>query len=142
MAINQKKSKEFASDDYLPNLGHYRSFKFIFTSNKFWFKQAEILTSTVSSIISVWLKFPLEEISLVQLLSIINIITMKSLHSIMFLDKVWKTYSTPFTTVFKKEKKRSKSEIEKKLNDFDKKYTSHSFSMPQSLEYKKLKLLV
>jgi hypothetical protein len=141
MAINQKKSKEFASNDYLPNLGHYRTFEFIFTTNKFRFEQAEILTSTVSSIIRVWLKFPSDEISLVQL-SIINIITAKSPQSIMFLDEVRKTYSTPFTTVFKNWKvKRSKSEIEKKLNDFDKKYMSHPFSMPQSLEYKKLKYL-
>jgi hypothetical protein len=132
MAINQKKSKEFASNDYLPNLGHHSSFQF--RSNKFRFEQTEILTLTVSSIIRVWLNFPSDDISLVQL-SIINILTAKSPPSIMFLEEVWKTYSTPFKV------KRSKSEIEKKLNDFDKKYTSHPFSMPESLEYKKLQHL-
>lgn len=139
MAINGKKSKDFASDDYLPYLNHPKTFHFQYTS--FRFEQTEILTSIVSSIIRVWLNFPADELSLVQL-SIMDIITAKSPQSVMFLDKVWDAYSTPFATLFKKwNVKRSKSETEKKLKEFDEKYASHPFAIPDSLEYQKLKYL-
>jgi hypothetical protein len=141
MAINQKKSMDFASEDYLPYLNHPSSFHFQYTSKAFRYEQTQILTSIVSSIIRVWLNFPADELSLVQL-SIMDIITAKSPQSVMFLDEVWETYCTPFATVFKKWKvKRSKSETENKLKEFDEKYTSHPFAIPDSLEYQKLKYL-
>ncbi len=139
MAMDQNKSKDFDSEKYLPNLKHPRTFSFV--PKKFRFDQTEILTSIASSIIRVWLQFPADKLSLVQL-SIIDIISSKSPPSIMFLDKVWETYKTPCATFFRKwDVRRSKSKIETELKAFDKQYTSHPFATPGSLEYRKLEHL-
>ena len=85
-----------------------------------------------------WLHFPADEFSLVQL-SIIDILSSKSPPSILFLDKLWETYKTPFGTVFKKwNTARSKYKIERELKAFEEEYSSHPFATPGSLEYKKL----
>lgn len=138
-AINQKISKDFDSEMYLPNLQQSRTFSF--TPPKFKYDNREIVTSTVSSIIRVWLQFPADELSLVQL-SIIDIVYSKSRPSILFLDKVWDTYSTPFATVFNNwEIRRSKSKIKTELKAFEEEFAAHPFATPDSSEYRKLQHL-
>jgi hypothetical protein len=140
MAMDMKKLKDFDSDQYLPNLKHPRTFAFV-PPKQFRFDQTELVTSTVSSILRVWLQFPTDELSLVQL-SIIEIVLSKSPPSVMFLDKVWETYKTPFTTVFKKwNTRKSKAKIETALEDFRKQYASHAFATAGSIEYQKLQYL-
>jgi hypothetical protein len=137
-AVDGKKSMDFDSKKYLPNLKDPHTFSF--APKTFRFDQTEILSSTVSSIIRVWLQFPVDELSLVQL-SIIDIVASKSPPSVMFLDKLWETYKTPYTTFFKKWATKSKSKIEMELKAFDKEYASHPFATPGSLEYQKLEHL-
>ena len=91
----------------------------------------------MSSIIRVWLQFPTDESSLVQL-SIIDIVSTKSPQSILFLDKVWETYKTPCATVLKKwNVHKSKLNIQKELESFNEQFSSHPFATPGSLEYQK-----
>jgi hypothetical protein len=138
-AMDLNKSADFDSETYLPNLQHPRTFSFV--PKKFRFDKKDILTSTVSAIVRLWLQFPADELSLVQL-SIIDIILSKSPPSIMFLDQVWETYKTPCSTIFKKvDMLRSKSKIEAELKAFDKQYASHPFATPGSSEHQKLKFL-
>lgn len=139
MAMDQKQSKDFDSEQYLPNLKYPRNYSFVL--RKFRFDQTEILASTVSSIIRVWLQFPADELSMVQL-SVIDIIMSNSPPSIMYLDKVWEAYKTPCSTFFKKwDVRRSKSRIESELKAFRNRYISHPFATPGSLEYQKLEYL-
>lgn len=139
MAMDQNKSTDFDSESYLPNLKHPRSFSFV--PKRFRFDKTEILTSTVSSIVRLWLQFPADELSLVQL-SVIDIISSKSPASIIFLDNVWETYKTPCAAVIKGwDTIRSKSKIDTELKAFGEQYSSHPFATPGSLEYQRLEYL-
>jgi hypothetical protein len=138
-AFDLKKQMVFDSEHYLPNLPNPTSLPF--TPPKFQYEKTEIIASTVSSIIRKWLQFPADELSLVQL-SIIDIISSRSPQSVMFLDKVWETYKTPFATVFNKwDIRRSKAKLKRELEAFEEQFASHPFVTPDSLEYRKLKYL-
>ena len=72
----------------------------------------------VSSIIRLWFNFLLDEYSILQL-SLINIITSKSPSSLLFLDKLWDMYKSPFAMVFNKwNNQTSKIKIHKSLAIF------------------------
>ena len=138
-AMDLKKTTDFNSKTYLPNLEQPITFNFI--PGRFLFEKSDLLISTVSSIIRVWLLFPPDEQSLVQL-SVIDIIYQRCPPSVMFLDKVWESYKTPFATVFKNwEVSRSKSRLKSELKAFEKKFASHPFATPNTLEHQKLKYL-
>ena len=138
-AMRANEGKEFDSRDYLPKL--VRSSTYSYKPSKFKFDNSEIIISTVSSIIRVWLQFPADHLSLVQL-SIIDIFHSKSRPSILFLDNVWETYKTPFSTVFRKwDVRRSKKKLDAELEAFKKKFSSHPFAISTSLEFQKLKYL-
>ena len=131
-AIEQKKNATFDSADYLPNLSFHKVYQF---------KSTVIRYDVVSSIVRLWLGFPSDEFSLLQL-SLIHIITSKSLPSVLFLDKVWDMYQSPFTTVFNKWNKRSsKTQMKLSLEIFEERFTHHPFATTDSLEYGKLGLL-
>ena len=138
-AIERKQAAIFDSTDYLPNLTFHRTYSL--KPTVFRYDQKELIISTVSSIVRLWLQFPSDEFSLVQL-SLIDIITSKSSPAVIFLDKVWDMYKYPFTTVFNKWNKRtSKMKMKTSLANFENQYTEHPFAMPESLEYRKLQLL-
>jgi hypothetical protein len=107
----------------------------------FRYDQTEVIISVVSSIVRLWLRFPSDEFSLLQL-SLINIVTSKSPPSVLFLDKLWDMYKSPFTTIFNKwNKQTSKTKMEKSLANFEKQFTDHPFTKADSLEYRKLQYL-
>lgn len=139
IALDLKKSATFSSINYLPNLAFHR--EYIMETSAFRYARDEILNSTISSILRHWLHFPSDGVTLVQL-SLIDIITSKSPTSILFLDKIWDMYQTPFSTVFNNWNRRtSKQKINASLLMFEKKFSSHPFATPGSLAYKKLNYL-
>lgn len=97
-AIDQKQMATFNSADYLPNLAFHQVYSL--KPMVFRYDATELIISVVSSIVRLWLGFPSDEFSLLQL-SLIDVVTSKSLPSILFLDKLWEMYKSPFTTVFK-----------------------------------------
>ena len=138
-AIYNKQSISFHSEDYIPNLTLPSTF--IFLPKKFSYEHKEVLITIVTSIIKKWLQFPADELSLVQL-SLIDEISSKSLPSVMFLDKIWEAYKTPFPTIFKKcEICRTKNKMDQELKAFYQEYAHHPFTTPGSLEYQKLEEL-
>jgi hypothetical protein len=139
MAINQKRTVNFNSVDYLPNLMFHETYSY--APILFRYDQTELIASTVSSILRLWLHFPSDELSFIQL-SLIDIISSKSLSSILFLDKTWEMYVTPFSTVFNVWNGRtSKANINSSLAEFEKQFLSHPFATVNSLEYQKLEYL-
>jgi len=83
----------------------------------------------------------LTEFSLLQL-SLIDIIASKSPLSVLFLNKIWDMYKSPFTTFFNKwNKKTSKTKMKTTLAHFEEQFTLHPFAMVGSLEYSKLEFL-
>ena len=138
-AIIQKKTVTFDSANYLPNLTFHKLYSY--APKPFRFDQTELITSTVSLILRLWLHFPSEEASLLQL-SLLDIISSKSPSSILFLDKIWEMYVTPFSTVFNVWNMRtSKANIDQSLEKFRELFHSHPFATPNSLEYQKLEYL-
>jgi hypothetical protein len=138
-AIYQKKTVTFESVDYLPKLRFPETYSY--APKSFRYDQTELITSTVSSILRLWLRFPSDEDSLVQL-SLLDIISSKSPSSILFLDKTWQMYATPFSTVFNVWNKRSsKANIDRSLQQFEKQFLSHPFATANSPEYLKLEYL-
>jgi hypothetical protein len=138
-AIELQQTTTFTSADYLPNLTFHRVYSL--KPTVFRYDQTELIISITSSIVRLWLHFPSDEFSILQL-SLIDIIASKSLPSVLFLDKVWDMYKSPFTTIFNKWNKRtSKTRMKNSLADFEKRFTSHPFSLADSLEYSKLKFL-
>jgi hypothetical protein len=138
-AIERKQNATFNSADYLPNLAFHQVYSLKRTV--FRYDQTDLIISVVSSIVRLWLQFPSDEFSLLQL-SLIDIVTSKSLPSVLFLDKLWDMYKSPFTTVFNKwSKKTSKTKMENSLANFKNEFTHHPFAMPDSTEYLKLKFL-
>lgn len=138
-AMEQKQSATFNSADYLPNLNFHRIYSL--ESPVFQYDQTDLIISITSSIVRLWLHFPSDEFSLLQL-SLIDIVTSKSHPSILFLDKVWDMYKSPFTTVFNKWNKRtSKTKLKNCLANFENQFTHHPFAIADSLEYHKLQFL-
>lgn len=139
IAVNRKRAVTFDSVEYLPNLIFHR--KYSYKPGSFRFDQTELVSTTISSILRYWLHFPSDELSLVQL-SLIEIVVAKSPSSILFLDKIWEMYATPFSTVFNVWNKRSsKANITKSLADLQEQFVSHPFATADSLEYRKLEYL-
>jgi hypothetical protein len=139
-AIELKQTTTFDSADYLPNLNFPRVYS-LKPTTIFRYDQTELINSITSSIVRLWLHFPSDEFSLLQL-SLIDIVASKSLPSVLFLDKLWDMYKSPFTTIFNKWNKRtSKTKMKNALEDFEKRFTDHPFAKANSLEYSKLKFL-
>lgn len=138
-AVSQNHAANFDSADYLPSLKFHQTYPY--KPPAFRFEQSGIVSSTLSSILRLWLHFPSDEASILQL-SLIDIVTSKSLSSILFLDKIWEMYSTPFSTVFNVWNARSSKEnIAKSLKELQQQFHSHPFATPGSLEYRKLEYL-
>jgi len=136
LAIRGKCSATFESAKYIPKLAFHSTYSY--TPNTRRVYSTEAITETVMSTVRQWLQFPSDETSLVQLL-LIDIVRSQSPPSIVFLDQIWKMYSTPFSTVFNQWKDgRSKTKIEQALKVFGGKYSSHPFAQEGSLEYRKL----
>ena len=137
MAVSRRETTAFDSLKYLPNLAFHRTYTYI--PGSFRFNQSEIISATLSSILRLWLHFPSDENSLLQL-SLIKILVSKSPSSILFLDKIWEMYATPFSTVFNVWKGHaSKTNIDKTLANLQEQYNSHPFTTDGSLENLKLK---
>ena len=140
IAMDGSKKVDFDSEAYIPGLNEPSTFSFT-PGKRIRYEKNDLLVSSVSSIVRKWLRFPSDEQSLVQL-SIIDIILSKCPPSVLFLDKVWETYQTPFATVFNSWKiRRSKSKIIAELKAFEDKFSSHSFATLSSSEHQKLKHL-
>lgn len=138
-AIEQKKNVTFDSADYLPNLTFHRVYSL--ASRRFVYEDTELVISVVSSIVRLWLHFPSDEFSILQL-SLLDVVTSKSPSSVLFLDKFWEMYKSPFTTVFNKWNKRtSKIKLKNSLADFENRFAHHPFATAGSLEYRKLEFL-
>lgn len=138
LALNRKSTTTFDSAEYLPNLNFHCTYSY---EPQFVFDQTELIISTTSSILRLWLKFPSDQKSLLQL-SLLNIVTFKSPSSVLFLDKIWEMYITPFSTVFNVWNMRiSKADIDTSLDEFTHQFHSHPFTTIGSLEYQKLEYL-
>ena len=139
IAVNQKQIIAFNSINYLPNLTFHRSYSYM--PGRFRYDQTELISTTLSSILRLWLHFPSDQLSLLQL-SLIDIVVSKSPSSILFLDKIWEMYTMPFSTVFNVWNARSsKANIDKSLAELQKQYDSHLFATAGSLEHQKLEYL-
>jgi len=139
-AVEQKQAATFDSANYLPNLAFPKVYS-LEPIKAFRFDQRELVISMTSSIVRLWLGFPSDEFSFLQL-SLIDIVTSKTLPSVLFLDKLWDMYKSPFTTIFNKWNKRtSKALMKTSLTKFQTRFTHHPFAMADSLEYDKLKHL-
>jgi len=86
IAVNQKQTITFDSVKYLPNLQIHKSYSY--TPGRFIYDQTKLISTTLSSILRLWLHFPSDKLSLLQL-SLIDIVVSKSPSSILFLDKIW-----------------------------------------------------
>ena len=108
----------------------------------FKFNDTGLLNSVISSTIRCWLSFPEDQDSLAQLM-LLDIVTSKCLTSILFLDKIWEMYKTPFSTIFNKDWNMHKSKIRlnKGLADFEKQFSLHPFATSGSLSHRKLEYL-
>ena len=143
LAVDGKRTATFESSTYLPKLAFPSSYTLSPPTNsrRFRYEQTETLISTVSSIVRLWLQFPTDELSLIQL-TFIDFISSKSPPSIMFLDKMWDMFTTPFSTAFNWWKVHtSKAKINQNLELFKVQYLSHPFTINGSLEYQKLQHL-
>jgi hypothetical protein len=139
MAVDRRQTVVFDSLKYLPNLMYHQTYSY--TPGRFRYDQGEIISTTLSSILRLWLQFPSDQSSILQL-SLLNILASKSLSSILFLDKIWEMYSTPFSTVFNVWNARSsKANINQSLAELEKQFDSHPFATTGSLEYRKLEHL-
>lgn len=130
----------FLSSEYLPNL-HIHS-EYMAPSKPFQYDDTEQLTSILSTTLRWWLHFPTENDSIAQL-TLLDILTSNSPTSILFLDKIWDVYKTPFSTVFKNnwDVHRSKRKLMKALEDIKKKFALHPFATTGSSSHSKLQYL-
>lgn len=89
-----------------------------------------------------WLRFPTEEDYLAQV-TLLDIVTRNSPPSILFLDKIWEMYKTPFSTVFNNnwDIRRSKRKLIKTLANFKNEFASHPFTISNSSSHIKLEFL-
>jgi hypothetical protein len=132
-------SSTFRSLEYLPNLAFPREYHM--TPKPFPYDD-EILTSIISSTLRCWLHFPRDEESLAQL-TLLEIVSSNTPASILFLDKIWEMYRTPFSTVFNNDwdLHRSKPKLIAALKNFEKKFALHPFAIAGSLSHSKLRFL-
>jgi len=140
LAIAKRGGATFDSSQYLPGLDFHH--KYDMAVQQFKYEDAELLTSIISSIIRCWLGFPADQDALAQL-TLLDIVTSESPTSILFLDKIWEMYKTPFETVFNKDwdMRRSKNKLSQALATFKNRFSSHPFATSDSLSYRKLQLL-
>ena len=132
-AVILNQTVTFDSAEYLPNL--------IFNRTYCYKPGMETVSTTLSSILRHWLHFPSDELSLLQL-SLIDIVVSKTPSSVLFLDKIWEMYCTPFSTVFNVWNGRSsKTNIAKSLAELQQRFVTHPFATAGSLEYRKLEYL-
>jgi len=139
-AILRGKEAKFHSSDYLPNL--FSPCEYVMKPRPFRYDKTDLLTSTISSTLRCWLRFPTDEQSLAQL-TLLDIVSSKSPTSILFVDKIWDMYTTPFSTVFNNnwDIRRSKPRLTAALAKFEKEFALHPFANPGSLSYRKLQHL-
>lgn len=127
----------FNSSDYLPNLPEARTYVMTCTMNRY--PDQEQLTSIMSSILRLWLQFPIQKVSIAQL-ALLDILLDSSLTSILFLDKIWEMYKDPFGTVFRYDWdiRRIKTRLTIGLKNFKKQFALHPFAITSSSSYRKL----
>ena len=133
----------FSSSDYLPNLIFPQEYRM--TLKRYSYDDVELpetLTSILSSILRCWLHFPRDEDSLAQL-TLLEIVSSICPMSILFLDKIWEMYKTPFSMVFDNnwDIRRSKNKLTTALANFKKEFALHPFAIPGSSSYNKLQNL-
>jgi hypothetical protein len=136
-SIHKRGGATFNSSQYLPDLAFHR--EYIMEPKQFRFHDPDLLTSVISSTLRWWLHFPKDQDSLAQL-SLLDIVTSKSPTSILFLDEIWRMYTTSFSTLFNKDWNihRSKKSLNEALDDFAEKFSKHPFATSGSLSHKKL----
>jgi hypothetical protein len=139
-SLQKGTSATFHSSKYLPQLTFPSEYKM--APQSFQYNNNAQLTSIISSTLRSWLRFPGDQEYLAQLV-LLEIITANSLPSILFLDKIWEMYLTPFSTVFKNDwhTRRSKNKLTKALENFEKAFASHPFNISNSLSHRKLQYL-
>jgi hypothetical protein len=139
-SISKGGSATFSSADYLPNLGFPLAYDM--APIPFQFDVTDQLISIISSILRMWLRFPAEIDYLAQV-TLLDIFTTNSLPSILFLDRTWEMYKTPFSAVFNNNwnLRRSKRGLIKALESFRKEFSLHPFAKTDSLSQEKLLLL-
>ena len=95
-----------------------------------------------SSILRFWLHFPDEEDYLVRP-TLLDIVTTNFPPSILFLDKIWEMYRTPFSTIFNNnwDVWRSNTKLSKGLADFKKEFGIYPFTITSSSSHDKLETL-
>jgi hypothetical protein len=128
----------FNSSGYLPNLTYHRQYTMALPK-RIQYDNTKLLTSLLTSTLRCWLHFPPEEETLVAL-QLLDILLSKSVISILFLEKVWQMYKTPFQTVFNNDwsLRRSKSKLSTALKNFEEEFALHPFANSSSSSYKKL----
>jgi hypothetical protein len=126
----------FHSSEYL-ELGF--SYPYTTMPKSFKYDDTEQLTSVVSSILKKWLCFPADDDYLAKL-TLLDIVVTKFPPSILFLDKIWEMYDTPFSTLFNNNwgMRRSKAKLVEALENFKDKISSHSFTIADSSSRRKL----
>lgn len=139
-AIEKGGSATFHSSNYLPNLGFPREYEM--ASKPFRFNDTEQLHSILTSVLRCWLRFPANKDTHAQL-TLLTIILSKSPISILFLDKTWEMYKTPYTTLFGKrgDMYRSRKKLSMALKNFGEEFPQHPFAIKGSLSYGKLERL-
>lgn len=139
IAADLKQTVTFDSAKYLPGLTIHKIYTY--KPGPFRYSQKETVSNTLSSILKLWLHFPSDEDSFLQL-SLIRIVAFNSPSSVLFLDKIWEMYTMPFSTVFDVWNGRiSQENINKSLTQFQQQYKSHPFATADSLEHNKLEYL-
>ena len=130
----------FDSSNYLPNLAFHRQYKMVPTT--FTYNNSNKLNAVASSILRFWLHFPDEEDYLVRP-TLLDIVTTNLPPSILFLDKIWEMYRTPFSTIFNNnwDVRRSNAKLSKGLADFKKEFGIHPFTITGSSSHDKLETL-
>jgi hypothetical protein len=130
----------FHSSHYLPNLNFQR--EYLMKPKPFKYDDTDQLTSVISSMLRLWLHFPADEDYLAQV-TLLDIVTTIFPPCILFLDKIWEMYKTPFSTVFNYnwDIRRSKTKLTKALANFKNEITLHPFTSASSSSHDKLQTL-
>ena len=126
----------FHSSDYLKlNFSSSYTMK----PQSFKFDDTEQLVSVVSSVLKRWLCFPSNEDYLARI-TLLHIVVTKFPPSILFLDKIWEMYDSPFSTLFNNDWAicRSKAKLTEALENFRDKLTAHPFTIAESSSRLKL----
>lgn len=141
ISIQKRNGATFCSSQYLPELIPSRQYEM--EHQQFRYEDADLLTSIISSILRLWLRFPADQDALAQL-TLLDIVTSLSPTSILFLDKIWEMYKTPFGTVFNKKwgsSRSNKPKLIQELEKFKKQFSLHPFATSGSLSNLKLEHL-